>query len=182
MSEQLPNRNDDLDSIWKIARDLIEHEDNLINHRMTWLITSNFFLFSAFFVIFNPQFGSQPVAKIFSLLIPLIGIVICWIVWQLVRSAAGQVNEVNNWWREQLNNYPENKQNYPFLIGQSKYSFKDWKNIYSIIPFVMMLAWVMLLCVSLIYGFQLEIFSYRLIPLVAIALLFYIGFFIKGNR
>ncbi len=185
MSEQLPNRNEVLDSTWKIARDLVEHEDNLINHRMTWLITSNFFLFSAFFVIFNrptsSQVGSLRLAEIFLSLIPLVGISICWTLWQLVRAATGQVDEVNKWWVKQLNNYPENKENYPLLVGKSKYTFEDWRNIYSILPFIMTVAWVMLLCVSLTKGFQPGIVSYGLIVLVAIALLYYIGLFFKGN-
>ncbi|OKH41695.1 hypothetical protein FACHB389_04165 [Nostoc calcicola FACHB-389] len=193
MPEQLPNRNEFLDSRWKICRDLIQHEDNLINHRMTWLISSNFFLFSAFFVIFNSLTPTptltltqvvnknQHLAEIFSLLIPLIGIAICWTVWQLVRAATGQVDNVNTWWNRQLEKYLANNKNYPSLIGQSKYNSRDWKNIYSILPFIMTVAWVMLLCVSLTKGFKPGTFSYGLITLVAIALLFYIGLFLKGN-
>lgn len=35
----------------KRARSQIEHEDNLIDHRMTWLILSNTFLFAGFFLV-----------------------------------------------------------------------------------------------------------------------------------
>jgi hypothetical protein len=155
---------------------------------MTWLITSNFFLFSAFFVIFNrptsPQLGSQRLAEIFSLLIPLLGISICWTVWQLVRSATGQIDEINSWWSWHLDNYVFDKKNYPRLVGESKFTFEDWRNIYSILPFIMTIAWAILLCASLdslINGFYSGIFSYGLVALAAIVVLFYIGLFFKGN-
>jgi hypothetical protein len=36
----------DEDVRWKIAREIIEHEDNLINHRYTWLLTLQGFMFT----------------------------------------------------------------------------------------------------------------------------------------
>ena len=37
---------------WKLARSAIEHENLLVNHRMTWFLTSQAFLFSAFVLLF----------------------------------------------------------------------------------------------------------------------------------
>lgn len=37
---------------WKLARSLIEHENILVNHRLTWLMTSQAFLFAAFSALF----------------------------------------------------------------------------------------------------------------------------------
>src|ERR1051325_10433252 len=37
---------------WKLARAAVEHENALVNHRITWLLQSQAFLFSAFFLVF----------------------------------------------------------------------------------------------------------------------------------
>ncbi len=37
---------------WKLARSVIEHENMLVNHRLTWLYTSQAFLLSAFALLF----------------------------------------------------------------------------------------------------------------------------------
>src|SRR4051794_34104613 len=37
---------------WKMARGAIEHENILVNHRLTWLSTSQAFLFSVFGLMF----------------------------------------------------------------------------------------------------------------------------------
>ena len=46
---------------WKLARSAIEHENNLVNHRMTWFFSSQEFLLTAFFVV--AQFSDKPVIK-----------------------------------------------------------------------------------------------------------------------
>lgn len=40
---------------WRLARSAIEHENSLVNHRMTWFLTSQAFLFSAFVLVFIAQ-------------------------------------------------------------------------------------------------------------------------------
>lgn len=66
------------------ARARIEHEDHLVNHRMSWLVGSQSFLFAADVVLVNGPIysgiqGTSPYVDIASSLlyfIPLIGIVI----------------------------------------------------------------------------------------------------------
>ncbi len=44
---------------WALLRDAIVHEDNLVNHRLTWLLTIEGFLFGGFFVIQNSMLSSH---------------------------------------------------------------------------------------------------------------------------
>jgi len=46
---------------WKLARSAIEHENNLVNHRMTWFFSSQAFLLTAFFVV--ASYSDKPVIK-----------------------------------------------------------------------------------------------------------------------
>lgn len=56
---------------WKLARSAIEHENSLVNHRMTWFISSQAFLFSTFILVFLT--GSKGDLKIFEpLLVPIL--------------------------------------------------------------------------------------------------------------
>ena len=53
---------------WKLARSAIEHENSLVNHRMTWFVASQAFLFSAFVLLFLA--GSKGDLAIFAPLLP----------------------------------------------------------------------------------------------------------------
>jgi tryptophan-rich sensory protein len=156
MCERQHIQSEFFDRSWKIARDLIRDEDTLINHRMSWLMTSNFFLFSAFFVIFNrpdnAYVGDPQLVETYMLFIPVIGVVICLTLWLLVMSATKQVERINNWWNGLFDSCLEfrtEKGNYPCLVGESKYTFGDWRNIYSILPFIFAIVWLLLFFVSL---------------------------------
>jgi hypothetical protein len=53
---------------WKLARAAIEHENSLVNHRMTWFLGIQAFLFSAFVLIFVTWYKDE--GKLGSFLIP----------------------------------------------------------------------------------------------------------------
>jgi hypothetical protein len=46
---------------WKLARSAIEHENNLINHRLTWFFSAQAFLLTAFFVVVS--YSDKPILK-----------------------------------------------------------------------------------------------------------------------
>lgn len=50
---------------WKIARSAIEHENSLVNHRMTWLLQSQAFLFAAFALIFTKTIENTLTSSLF---------------------------------------------------------------------------------------------------------------------
>lgn len=59
---------------WKLARSAIEHENLLVNHRMTWFLGIQAFLFSAFVLIFLAWYKAE--LKTFEpLMAPLLAVV-----------------------------------------------------------------------------------------------------------
>src|SRR5918998_3991634 len=64
---------------YQLIRSQIEHEDNLINQRLSWFVAAQAFLFSAYAILLNapPQVRSQKFAtqqEILFSLIPLVAI------------------------------------------------------------------------------------------------------------
>jgi hypothetical protein len=173
-------RNPDLDKSWEIARNLICDENDLINQRMTWLISSNLFLFSAFFLIFNRpkevELQNPQLTLTFSFFIPIIGITICGIGWVLVRSAASQIDQVADWWRKRLKSHPEHQFDYPSIVRGHLFGLEGWLSPFSILPLVLMIAWVLLLCATqgLIAGTPRELFFSGLFLFVETLLAIYI--------
>jgi len=95
------------------VRGLIEHEDALINQRITWLITTNAFLFTGYFLSQKPG-SSQNFTELSGYLIwliPLIGVVMSYTIKSGIEAAIMQVRAANEWWawRKAIepDNYPE---------------------------------------------------------------------------
>jgi len=87
---------------WKLVRSAIEHENTLINHRVSWLLATQLFLFAAFGSIFveaikNELFNSTKVCLAF-LIISSIGIYVCILAWTSIRAANKMVNRLRDWW------------------------------------------------------------------------------------
>jgi hypothetical protein len=57
---------------WKLARSAIEHENNLINHRMMWFFTTQAFLLSAFFGVLTSSETSFLRLKDNAVFLPII--------------------------------------------------------------------------------------------------------------
>jgi hypothetical protein len=55
---------------WRLFRSAIEHENTLVNHRLTWLLSSQAFLFSAFVLVFLAW--SKQEVKRFDALVPFV--------------------------------------------------------------------------------------------------------------
>lgn len=78
---------------WKLARAAIEHENTLVNHRLTWLMQSQAFLLSAFsitMVAWVSDSLAEPLRSRVALLlavIALFGIYICAIIQRSVQKA-----------------------------------------------------------------------------------------------
>jgi hypothetical protein len=158
---------------WKRVRDGIEHEDTLVNQRMSWMWTFNGFLMAAFVLIlskFNELTGVAPastpfvpaagrrlsagllpiddLAQIFLLVIPVLGVVLCLSVWQGITAAMGQIRVLDSWWSERVAQTKEAK-HHPRLIGVSHPWFNHDKMIAHLLPGTMTIAWVALILVQL---------------------------------
>ena len=77
---------------YKIIRSQIEHEDNLINQRLSWFVAAQAFLFSAYAILLNAPsqvrlegFGTQ--REILFFLIPLVAIGVSILIYTTVIAA-----------------------------------------------------------------------------------------------
>ena len=96
---------DDEIADWKRCRSAIEHENTLVNHRLSWLFASQSFLFASFGVIWNawknPSGTNSVPAQtsiVFLLIIAISGIVVCTSIQQSLLGAEKQIIHIDRWW------------------------------------------------------------------------------------
>jgi hypothetical protein len=91
---------------WKRLRTAIEHENHLINHRLTWLFSSQTFLIAAAGLVlgawlqkdFDPSDGWLPPSLISA--IGATGMLIAAVIFDSVRRATLALDELNKWWTD----------------------------------------------------------------------------------
>ena len=136
---------------WDVARAQIEHEDNLINHRLTWLLISNGFLFASF-AAGAGQFQKESGNFLGYFLYPCLGaiavvaIVLCWIAKRIINLAIHQIDVVATWWET----HP-GKSAYPNIIGRDASYDNRWPRMQHL-PDLLMYAWALLLSVLIVGG------------------------------
>lgn len=98
LSEQTPSLTQ-----WKLVRSAIEHENILKNHRVTWFLATQLFLFTGFTTIFvetikkDLAFSSLKVYAIL-LIVFLLGIYVCVLAWANLRAAQKMIRRLQSWW------------------------------------------------------------------------------------
>ncbi len=90
---------------FELARELIRHEDTLVNFRMTWLLVLQGFLFGAF-VGGVGLFEKEPaVARLYLSLglavVSFLGVASCLVARNLIHNAFTQTSAVSKWWKGQ---------------------------------------------------------------------------------
>lgn len=91
-------------SNWKRIRAAIEHENNLINHRLTWLFASQLILFGGFFTIMQGLIAKdlellqEPLFQSLLLLFPIVGVSVSMIVLVSLYAATKQIGSLEDWW------------------------------------------------------------------------------------
>lgn len=92
---------------WRRIRLAIEHENTLVNHRITWLLTSQAFVISATVAIFNealkPDGISLDKAWILLLVIAIISLLICFAIGRALMEADKQLDSLDKWWYQYWN-------------------------------------------------------------------------------
>jgi hypothetical protein len=90
---------------WKRCRSAIEHENTLVNHRLSWLFASQSFLFASFGVVWNawknPSGANSVPAQtsmVFLVIIAITGIVVCTAIQQSLLCAEKQIVHIDRWW------------------------------------------------------------------------------------
>ncbi len=92
---------------WNRVRGLIEHEDDLIDQRMDWLLTINGFLLSAFLVA-QPSDLNADLKTVIKWSIPVVGLIVSFAIKVTIGAAVRQIRTVVKWWQVRLSNDPRN--------------------------------------------------------------------------
>lgn len=94
---------------YKIVRGQIEHEDNLISQRLSWLLASQAFLFTAYAITLNGpvQLHSQTYERHVGLLIlmlPIIGIATAVLIWVAILAGLSAMQSLRKDFRRSVEN------------------------------------------------------------------------------
>jgi hypothetical protein len=134
---------------YQMIRSQIEHEDNLINQRLSWFVAAQAFLVSAYAVLLNapPQVGVQRFAAqqelLFSL-IPLVAIGVSILIYITVIAAMLAMANL----RRLLKTHVEDSALLPPVQGYTQ-TFLLGQATPILIPFLFMSSWIVLLIKSL---------------------------------
>lgn len=128
-----------------IARELIRHEDGLVNNRVTWLLVFQGLLFNAFVsgVGLFEKF-SQNARALWSIMIGLIiicffGIAVSLTAYNVLSIALLQMEEVGKWWEK-----TDLANRFPLLSGKlGSGRFNRWFST-GRMPCLLIVVWVLL--------------------------------------
>lgn len=91
--------------LWIELRNAIIHEDNLVNHRFSWLLTFEGFLMAGFFLVQSAivanKMSSEAIVgvEVFLVLVLLGSLWVCYISGQTISAAYRQVSSVQQAWK-----------------------------------------------------------------------------------
>lgn len=131
----------DLKDIEKQIADMIQHENELTNHRIQWFLTLQGFLFTSVAL-----YGDQPGRKWFGYLISVMGIGVCISFGVALRAGQKGFNNLVERWHKA---YEPHRRNY-YQTGVAGYlSMKKWENLlvpWVALPWILGFGWL-LICV-----------------------------------
>jgi hypothetical protein len=110
---------------WEILRNAIIHEDNLVNYRLTWLLTTEGFLLAGFFAaqsaVLSGNLSRKPllVVELLIIIIFASSLWFCFISGSTITTAYRQIHVIKETWYKK---YPEEKREVPPL---PKWFWKD---------------------------------------------------------
>lgn len=134
---------------WKRVRSAIEHENELTNHRLTWLLTSQGFLFAAFALIFQASTKTdvKDELRIFYYYIlagfAATGIIISFYLWLLLQGAEIQHEKLRTWWLKR----PKDDFRHPSICGDPKWTNRIFPT--SGLTFLFVVSWIIFIVVTL---------------------------------
>jgi hypothetical protein len=170
---------------WKLARSAVEHENSLVNHRMTWFLLSQAFLFSAFVGVFSaPQTAManlEPLRQFLLAAVGLFAVYVCLVTHDGLYRAFVALNNVTDGYESLIRRHgsdpivPRNLHYWvkPKLIHQQK------------LPFATLLLWIALLVTCLDADLRSALGKFGTtgaLAVVAGASLFALGYVLRGSR
>lgn len=136
-----------------VARELIRHEDGLVNNRVTWLLVLQGFLFTAFVNgvgLYQKTFSRSTAAAVTIglALICLFGIVSSLVVLNVVQIAFAQMEKVKTWWKK-----TGLSESFPPVSGELPAGWFYFLFSAGRMPFFLIGIWSVMI-VLLVYGVQ----------------------------
>jgi hypothetical protein len=179
MSEQQPPGSSKSPIIvdWERVRAQIQHEDALINHRITWLIQINAMLLAAFAAgvwFKDPGRANQlsPEQTTLSLLLIIIlsfGLLVSVVTVRSVKLANDQIDHLYKWWTERVKG---EKELHPKLIGVPKRSVDRVFRYSYVVPAAFAVLWLALAFASFYnYLIKLQMMRDWLYAIIIVVLL-----------
>jgi hypothetical protein len=125
---------------WERTRSAIEHENELTNHRFTWLLATQGFLFTAFWYLTQPTpstvntLGHPGLGAV----VVIAGMVFAAVLGNSLGTAEEQHESLRNWFDER---YKDVKEDHPPIAGKTPRPFGQSFG-YSQWPFMFIIAWI----------------------------------------
>jgi hypothetical protein len=144
----------DYGTIQDAYRRQIEHEDNLIGHRISWLVASESFLFAAFALVITSandldSRGAVGARDALLYVVPSLGLALAVIVVSAVGAAHCRMNELCGSYRKDYERLAI-QAGYP-SIGPDAFVRKMGRLPARYIPMLLAFAWLSTLTVTLIF-------------------------------
>lgn len=143
---------EDLDILYQRTRDQIEHEDGLVNQRLTWLLVFQTFLFIAYANLLN-EAVRLPSDKILVLtVVAALGFLSSFSTLIVIMQALSSLNYLRRSWREEFaKSAADFKRRFPEVNYRDK---SLWRRFGSsgMIPILLMTAWSVLACTRLYHS------------------------------
>lgn len=136
---------------FEVARELLRHEDGLVNNRVTWLLVLQGFLFNAYVggVGLLEKFKGQErivvCVEIGLVLLATVGIWTSLAAWNVVKIAFDQADRVQRWWESM-----ECSTSFPPLRGSRPAGWFYLTFSTGSMPFLLIAVWTLLALLSVI--------------------------------
>ena len=133
---------------WRRVRAALEHENALTNHRITWLLSSQGFLFAAFALVFQASTKTdvteraQPIYRYILAGLSINGILVSGYLRLGIQTAAKQHDKLEQWWNDRV----KDKTRHPPLCGHGPRLIFNLP--YAGLPLVFIFAWLIFLVVA----------------------------------
>ena len=169
---------------WKRVRSAIEHENELTNHRLTWVLNSQAFLFAAFALMFQASTKIDvdklllPFYKYVLAGISIIGILAAVYLSSGLAAAQKQHKQLEAWWANRVKDISR----HPPICGNAPQLFL--KLPYHGFPLIFVLGWLVFTLVTLRDAIASYSDTIGIILLVSVAILavFALGWLARGIK
>lgn len=126
---------DPMQKAWENARGIIQHEDNLVNHRVTAFLTMQGFLFAGLAIglgglAADKNAEIRPVIVVFLLVLCVVGYLSPRLVGPAIRAALRQVEATKIWWYEFTRELPYRGEcPFPPIAGREARAHSFWLHL-----------------------------------------------------